>query len=113
MLWSSPKMKPMIVWRANPWCWIEAEGAKVFKVTRQEIDLSAARKLNSNQALVGLLSAAQTKVFHLLVQGKRNKEIAHLLNVAERTVKFHVGGILKVLGCESRGEVCFKFGSES
>lgn len=43
-------------------------------------------------------------VLRLLAQGLQNKEIADNLNIAERTVKFHVGSILSKMGAGNRTE---------
>jgi DNA-binding NarL/FixJ family response regulator len=48
---------------------------------------------------------AQTRVLELLVQGKRNGEIAGLLGLAEGTVKVHVTAILRALQVKSRTQV--------
>jgi two-component system, NarL family, response regulator LiaR len=41
-------------------------------------------------------------VLKLLAQGKANKEIAHVLNLGEKTIKTHVSNILAKLGVQSR-----------
>jgi DNA-binding NarL/FixJ family response regulator len=51
---------------------------------------------------VWVLSDRQVQVARLLVQGKSNRDIAGELNIAERTVKFHVANILTRLGCCNR-----------
>lgn len=51
------------------------------------------------------LTVAQTRVLELLVQGKRNGEIAALLGLAEGTVKVHVTAILRALQVKSRTQV--------
>jgi len=48
------------------------------------------------------LTARQTQVLALLVQGKPNKLICRQLNLAEGTVKIHVTAILKALGVMNR-----------
>lgn len=50
------------------------------------------------------LSARERDVLRLLVAGKSNKEIASALQVAERTVKFHVTSIFNKLGAENRAQ---------
>jgi two-component system, NarL family, response regulator len=46
----------------------------------------------------------EREVLGLLAEGLSNKAIAARLNVAERTVRFHVGEILERLGAESRAQ---------
>lgn len=48
------------------------------------------------------LTERETDVLRLLAQGKANKEIAHALNIGEKTVKTHVSNILSKLGVQSR-----------
>jgi DNA-binding NarL/FixJ family response regulator len=50
------------------------------------------------------LTPREQEVFSLLALGLRNKEIAARLNVTERTVKFHVNGVLRKLGASTRTE---------
>jgi DNA-binding NarL/FixJ family response regulator len=48
------------------------------------------------------LTARETEVLRLLVQGQSNKEIARHLQIVEDTVKVHVKHILAKLGVQSR-----------
>jgi DNA-binding NarL/FixJ family response regulator len=41
-------------------------------------------------------------VLQLLARGSANKQIGHDLGIAEKTVKTHVGNILRKLGVQSR-----------
>ena len=50
------------------------------------------------------LTARQTDVLKLLVQGKPNKLICRDLKLSEGTVKVHVSAILKALRVHSRTE---------
>jgi two-component system, NarL family, response regulator len=50
------------------------------------------------------LSPRELEVLRLLVAGKRNKEIAGLLDISEGTVKIHVSSILGKLGVFDRTE---------
>ena len=48
------------------------------------------------------LTERETEVLRLLAQGQANKQIAHSLHIAEKTVKVHVSNILGKLGVQSR-----------
>lgn len=48
------------------------------------------------------LSERELEVLHLLVQGKRNRDIAEVLVISEHTVKSHVGNIFAKLGVTDR-----------
>lgn len=50
------------------------------------------------------LTEREMEVLHLLAQGRPNKEIAHMLTVTERTVKFHISSILSKLNATNRTE---------
>ncbi len=50
------------------------------------------------------LSSRETEVLRLLVAGRRNREIANSLAIAEGTVKLHVSSILGKLGATDRTE---------
>jgi DNA-binding NarL/FixJ family response regulator len=50
------------------------------------------------------LTDREREVLTLLAQGRPNKEIAAHLSISERTVKFHVSGILAKLGATNRTE---------
>ncbi len=50
------------------------------------------------------LTAREQEVLVLLAQGRPNKEIAALLAISERTVKFHVSAILAKLDATNRTE---------
>lgn len=50
------------------------------------------------------LTARELEVLRLIARGRANKEIAAALGVSERTVKFHVSGILARLGAGNRTE---------
>ncbi len=50
------------------------------------------------------LTDRETEVLDLLAKGMTNKEIAEVLVITERTVKFHVSAILTKLGASNRTE---------
>jgi DNA-binding NarL/FixJ family response regulator len=54
------------------------------------------------------LTPRQHDVLDLMVQGKSNKRICRILNLAEPTVKNHVAVILQILCVTSRAEAMIK-----
>ncbi|HUJ20985.1 MAG TPA: LuxR C-terminal-related transcriptional regulator, partial [Bryobacteraceae bacterium] len=52
-----------------------------------------------------VLSAREAQVLDSVTWGRSNKEIAGILVITERTVKFHVSNILSKLGLERRTEL--------
>jgi DNA-binding NarL/FixJ family response regulator len=63
----------------------------------------------ANAADLGL-TERQMEVLALMMQGKSNKAICRVLNVAEATVKIHVSAILKVLKASNRTEAVIAAG---
>jgi DNA-binding NarL/FixJ family response regulator len=68
---------------------------------------SAAESARVSAADLGL-TERQIDVLTILMQGKSNKSIGRILNLAEPTVKNHVTAILKVLKVSSRTEAVIK-----
>ncbi len=56
------------------------------------------------------LTERQLDVLSLMMQGKSNKAICRVLNLAEPTVKNHVTAILKALGVSNRTEAVIAVG---
>lgn len=50
------------------------------------------------------LTAAQTRVMELMVEGRTNREVADLLGLAEGTIKVHCSAILRALGVPNRAQ---------
>ncbi|GAA3152587.1 hypothetical protein GCM10020255_032140 [Rhodococcus baikonurensis] len=56
-----------------------------------------------NRDVLTELAPREFEVLEHLVAGRRNKAISERLGVSESTIKFHVAGVLRKLGVESRG----------
>lgn len=61
-----------------------------------------------DDALLYELSKRELEILELVAKGKRNKDIAKDLCLAEKTVKNHVSNILKALQVNSRTEAAMK-----
>jgi DNA-binding NarL/FixJ family response regulator len=72
-------------------------------------DESAANLRTVSPADLGL-TERQVDVLSLMTQGKSNKAICRVLNLAEPTVKNHVTAILKALGVSNRTEAVIAVG---
>ena len=55
--------------------------------------------------LIRAMEPSKLEVFHLIVQGRSNREIAHALNLAQGTVKVHVAALFGKLGVHRRAAV--------
>ncbi|KQV18277.1 LuxR family transcriptional regulator [Rhizobium sp. Root1203] len=62
------------------------------------------KRLQEQRTLVASLSAREAEVFRLIVRGKLNKQIAHVLGISERTVKVHRHRVMEKLGVRSVAE---------
>jgi DNA-binding CsgD family transcriptional regulator len=56
-------------------------------------------------ACPGSLSPRQQEILHSVLCNRANKEIANLLNITVRTVKFHISALLSKFGVENRSEL--------
>jgi FixJ family two-component response regulator len=61
-------------------------------------------KLDSLRSLISTLTPREAEVFALMVRGKLNKQIAHLLGTSERTVKAHRHVVMQKLQVQSFAE---------
>jgi len=61
-------------------------------------------QLNSFRSLIATLTSRESEVFSLMVRGKLNKQIAHLLGASERTVKAHRHIVMEKLQVHSFAE---------
>jgi DNA-binding NarL/FixJ family response regulator len=67
-----------------------------------------AARVDDVNAICRSLTARQHDVLALMMQGKSNKAICRVLNLAEQTVKNHVSAILKALKVTNRTEAVVK-----
>lgn len=55
--------------------------------------------------MISNLTTSEIEVLKLLLEGKKNKEIAQCRNVEMSTIKYHISSILKKFECRRTGEV--------
>ena len=60
---------------------------------------------NAASKLIDKLTPREKEVMELIVRGHMNKNIAHLLGTAERTIKEHRGRVMRKLGISSVAEL--------
>jgi FixJ family two-component response regulator len=61
-------------------------------------------RLDALKTLIAKLTPRENEVFALMVRGKMNKQIAHLLGTSERTIKYHRQMIMQKLQVGSFAE---------
>ncbi|WP_061024786.1 response regulator [Bradyrhizobium sp. CCH5-F6] len=72
---------------------------------RQQADQIRRTKLGSLQLRLKSLTPREHQVFSLIVRGKINKQIAHELGTAERTVKAHRHQVMEKMQVQSLAEL--------
>ena len=81
---------------------VPAQGILVERlVSRAQTLLEEGRAV----ACPGSLSPRQREILHSVLRNKANKEIATVLNITVRTVKFHISALLSKFGVENRAEL--------
>jgi FixJ family two-component response regulator len=73
-------------------------------LSRGEAKRRESEKLHSLRGLFDRLSPREVQVFHLLVRGQLNKQIAFHLHTSERTIKAHRHNVMEKLGVRSLAE---------
>jgi len=69
-------------------------------VLRQFQDLVSMGK--AMEAIAAPLTARETQILNYVAQGNSNKQIAHILQISEQTIKNHVSAILRKLNANDR-----------
>ena len=60
---------------------------------------------DSQQGILGTLSSRQRQVLQLLAEGKSTKEVAHILKITPRTIKYHKYMIMQQLNIKTNAEL--------
>ena len=79
-----------------------AAAALMADVRRRDAGGPAAAHDGSPAARIGQLTPREREVLSLLGEGLTNRQIARRLGISEKTVKAHVGGVLRTLGVADR-----------
>src|SRR5512139_1254191 len=69
-----------------------------------EVDAPHRSALHADLLPMPPLTLREEEVLKLIIEGLRNKEIAGLHGITERTATFHVGNVLAKLGADGRVE---------
>lgn len=85
-------------------CGLSARILQEFQRIKQNGDKEMANNLE-NKDKINLLSKRQIEVIELVSMGKTYKETASCLNIAERTVHYHMREILDKLHLDNRSQV--------
>ena len=80
-------------------------GAIQHALVRHAAQQRVQDQLNSLRALISTLAPREREVFALMVRGRLNKQIAHLLGTSERTIKAHRHMVMGKLRAQSFAEV--------
>jgi FixJ family two-component response regulator len=67
-------------------------------------DRRSRNQVNSLKSLIATLTPRESEVFSLMVRGKLNKQIAHVLGTSERTIKAHRHAVMQKLQVQSFAE---------
>jgi FixJ family two-component response regulator len=73
-------------------------------LVRQQEACEQNLRLASLRAVAATLTPRESEVFALIVRGKLNKQIAHELGIAERTIKAHRHAVMQKLKVQSLAE---------
>jgi DNA-binding NarL/FixJ family response regulator len=77
-------------------------------VTEKDLRIMDATERKTKQLFAGSFTNKESKVFEMLAVGNTNPQIAESLCMSVRTVRFHVGNILKKLKAANRTEAVVK-----
>jgi DNA-binding CsgD family transcriptional regulator len=95
-------------------CLVRGQEPQDFEVMVPAQGMFVERLVSRAQALLeegravacpGSLSPRQKEILYSVLRNKANKEIASVLNITVRTVKFHVSALLSKFGVENRIEL--------
>lgn len=74
-------------------------------VPNDGIPLARASRENPGEMFGSRLTSRQREVLQLIAEGKASKEIASALNISIKTVDFHRGAVMAVLGLRTTAEL--------
>lgn len=109
VIYAAMRKEAVIVWPDNLSVTVDGDGSCAFvQEEEQEIIQAQADCLDWQQQYN--LTDRETEVLQEVMQDKKITDIAAELVVTERTVKFHIGNILKKTDCKNQRELRNKLG---
>ena len=85
---------------ARPWKTLLFTGLRVMDPSLESVQLDGEARVVHPPSEA--LTERELEVLRLVAEGLPNKAIAARLNVSDHTVKFHLNGVLRKLGAQSR-----------
>ena len=79
-------------------------GLAYYLGSQVEIDAPGMSRHDAARQMVESLSRRQRQILEAMAKGQLNKQIAHELNLSERTIKMHRATMLRALGLRSSAE---------
>lgn len=101
------RVSPAFIKQVADAVWVVADGQLFASRESLEEFYHGAKRLGA-RSTPGFLSFREEQVIDLLIRGFSNKRIAAVLEISERTAKFHVCNILHKLRMKSRRDVVGK-----
>jgi FixJ family two-component response regulator len=86
------------------------EATKLLGAIHAALDLDRARRsqlsaIRDVHALLAALTPRESEVLQEIISGRMNKQIAHRLGAAEKTIKVHRGRVMQKMGVRSVAEL--------
>lgn len=108
--WSWDELRALLMLARRGGRYVEADGAgaassgAAIDAVSSGADTPETGALATREQREDMLSAREMEVLRKLAEGWTNRGIAGSLGISENTVKFHLSGIFRKLGAESRTE---------
>lgn len=70
----------------------------------EDVERAGLERRRSATSRIASLSRRQREILQLMAAGKLNKQIAHMLDLSERTIKMHRAALFKALGVRTSAD---------